>query len=200
MISQSFFNQDLSRRCFLKRSVQVAAGAAAVMTAPSLFAASGQEATQGLQRLPQKLHFNLHHIHTGEKLNRTLCLTELDDPVFQAEMNKLLRDWRTGEPCNTDEKLLHLMGNVSHVLDAKKPMQIVCGYRSPKTNQTLRRRSCAVAKKSFHMTGQAVDFWVPGSSVHTMRQAATSFKAGGVGAYPRSGFVHMDVRGHPAYW
>ncbi len=73
------------------------------------------------------------------------------------------------------------------------PFEVVSGYRSPATNAALRRKSRAVAKNSYHMRGMAIDVRLPGRGVTQLRLAALRQRAGGVGYYPGSGFIHLDV-------
>ena len=67
------------------------------------------------------------------------------------------------------------------------------GYRSPVTNDRLRRRNSAAAKGSFHVKGKAVDIRIPGYSTNAVRRVALDLKQGGVGYYPRSRYVHIDT-------
>jgi uncharacterized protein YcbK (DUF882 family) len=50
-----------------------------------------------------------------------------------------------------------------------------------------------VAKKSFHMSGMAIDVRLPDVDLARLHAAALSLGLGGVGYYPGSNFVHMDV-------
>ena len=77
-------------------------------------------------------------------------------------------------------------------MDANEPYMLLSGYRSPETNAMLRRRSSGVAKNSLHMKGQAADLRLGSRSVSQMARAASACRAGGVGRYSRSNFVHMD--------
>jgi uncharacterized protein YcbK (DUF882 family) len=74
-----------------------------------------------------------------------------------------------------------------------KPFHVISGYRSPKTNAMLAKNSSGVAKHSLHMDGLAVDIRLPGRDLSSLHRAALSMKAGGVGYYPVSDFVHVDV-------
>ncbi len=80
-----------------------------------------------------------------------------------------------------------------------KPVQLISGYRSLDTNDELRARSRGVAKHSYHTKGQAMDFHIEGISLSNIRKAALSMRAGGVGYYPRSNFVHIDT-GPVRHW
>jgi uncharacterized protein YcbK (DUF882 family) len=77
--------------------------------------------------------------------------------------------------------------------------QLISGYRSPATNAKLRNASSGVAKRSLHMRGKAVDIRLPGVELKHLRQAALSLRAGGVGYYPKSNFIHVDT-GRPRFW
>ena len=118
-----------------------------------------------------------------------------------AELNHALRDWRTGEVKHMDPKLLDLLVRVRDRLDVSphKHLKLISGYRCPKTNRALHARSRAVASKSQHMLGKATDIAIPGVALHRLRDAALSLRAGGVGYYPRDGFVHIDS-GQVRHW
>ncbi len=141
----------------------------------------------------------LHHAHTGE----TLKVVYHADGRYQADALKAaarhLRDWRQGKAHAIDPKLLDLIWGLRRKLETKGPVEILCGYRTPATNALLRRRSRGVALHSLHMEGMAIDLHVPGRSLRAVRAAAVSLKAGGVGYYPRSNFVHVDT-GAVRYW
>ena len=57
----------------------------------------------------------------------------------------------------------------------------------------LRRVGSGVAKNSLHMVGQAIDLRLPGHSTRGVRNIARGLRAGGVGYYPKSNFVHVDT-------
>jgi uncharacterized protein YcbK (DUF882 family) len=142
---------------------------------------------------PAKRELRLSHLHTGEKLN-TVYWAEgryLDEPL--AEIDWLLRDFRTGEVKPIDRKLLDLLSLVRGGLDSSGSFEVVSGYRSPATNRMLAKQGKGVARKSLHMEGMAVDVTLPGRSLDRLRRVATALKQGGVGYYPKSGFVHLDV-------
>ena len=70
-----------------------------------------------------------------------------------------------------DPQLLDLIWEVSYEVGAKEPIQVVCGYRSPETNAMLRHRSRGVAQYSQHTVGRAMDFFIPGVSLESQREA-----------------------------
>jgi uncharacterized protein YcbK (DUF882 family) len=110
-----------------------------------------------------------------------------------AEAQRVLRDWRSGEEHFMDPKLFDVLHGIAERLETKGPFQIISGYRSPKTNAMLHERSGGVASHSQHMLGKASDVRIEGVELANLHKAALSLKAGGVGFYPVSNFVHVDV-------
>lgn len=108
------------------------------------------------------------------------------------EIHHFMRDWRTDQVKAIDTRTIDIMAAAHSLLDVSEPYMLLSGYRSPKTNAMLRRRSSGVAKNSLHMRGQAADLRLASRSVNQMARAALSCRAGGVGRYSRSNFVHMD--------
>lgn len=177
----------LSRRCF---TLGVAAPAALGMMGMSARAARAAVRERSL---------HLDHMHTGETLKIVYQADGDYLPESLEAVSRHLRDWRTGETVPVDPELLDLIWNVRQRLETTRPVQVLCGYRSPETNEMLRRRQSGVAHNSLHLKGMAIDFRIPGHSLRALRNAARSLKGGGVGYYPRSGFVHMDT-GQIRYW
>ncbi|MBX5192435.1 DUF882 domain-containing protein [Rhizobium sp. NZLR3b] len=139
----------------------------------------------------------LFFTHTGERATITYKRDGKFDPKGLAQVNRFLRDWRRNEPTRMDPRLLDLVWEVYKKSGGKDYIHIVSAYRSPTTNNMLRNRSrsTGVAKKSQHMLGKAMDFYVPGVKLATLRASAMQMQVGGVGYYPTSGspFVHLDV-------
>ncbi|MBY5789476.1 DUF882 domain-containing protein [Rhizobium leguminosarum bv. viciae] len=139
----------------------------------------------------------LFFTHTGERATITYKRDGKFDPKGLAQINRFLRDWRRNEPTRMDPRLLDLVWEVYKRSGGKDYIHIVSAYRSPSTNNMLRNRSrsTGVAKKSQHMLGKAMDFYVPGVKLSTLRALAMQMQVGGVGYYPTSGspFVHLDV-------
>jgi len=111
----------------------------------------------------------------------------------------VLRDHRTGTQCAIDPRLLDLLHGLRNLLGTTRPFQVISGYRSPATNRVLASASSGVARDSLHTRGMAIDIRVPGIALDRLRDAAISLKGGGVGHYPRSDFVHLDV-GRVRFW
>ncbi|TCA20901.1 DUF882 domain-containing protein [Rhizobium leguminosarum bv. viciae] len=163
---------------------------------PALFALSalvGSASFASAEDRALKLFFT----HTGERATITYKRDGKFDPKGLAQINRFLRDWRRNEPTRMDPRLLDLVWEVYKRSGGKDYIHIVSAYRSPTTNNMLRNRSrsTGVAKKSQHMLGKAMDFYVPGVKLSTLRALAMQMQVGGVGYYPTSGspFVHLDV-------
>ena len=109
-----------------------------------------------------------------------------------AEINYFMRDWREDEVRQIDVRNIDLLAAAHHLLETEEPYNLLSGYRTARTNAYLRSRSRRVAKDSYHMKGQAADLRLSSRSVSQLARAALSIRAGGVGRYSRSNFVHMD--------
>ncbi|PYB73091.1 DUF882 domain-containing protein [Rhizobium wuzhouense] len=144
---------------------------------------------------------NIEFVHTGERASITFKRNGRYDPKGLKQLNYILRDWRRNEPTKMDPRLFDLVWEVYRRAGAKGYIKAVSGYRSPQTNAMLRSRSKGVAKESQHMRGTAMDFYIPGVALKTLRELGVKLQAGGVGYYPNSGspFVHMDVAGVRAW-
>lgn len=119
-------------------------------------------------------------------------------PSGLRKANRFLRDWRRKESTKMDPQLLDLVWEVYQKSGSKKPIQVISGYRSPKTNRLLRRRGRKVAKTSQHTRGKALDFYFPDVSVKKLRELGLKAHRGGVGYY-RGSFVHLDT-GRVRHW
>ncbi len=161
----------------------------------------GSESLQNAVAEGDTRTISLHHMHTGEDLTITYKRNGRYDDAALEKLNWELRDWRRSESIKMDPRLIDLVWEVHRDLGATKPIQIVCGYRSPQTNAMLRSRSSGVAQFSQHTLGKAMDFYIPGVALADLRAAGLRFARGGVGFYPTSGspFVHLDVGGI-RYW
>lgn len=176
----------LSLRSTLVACCSVAAVAAAIGCASAR--ADGETRT-----------ISLYHVHTKETLTVTYKRNGRYDDEALRQINNLLRDWREQEATKMDPEAIDLLWEVHHEVGAKEPISIICGYRSPDTNEMLRRRSSGVAKTSQHMAGKAIDFFIPGIPLEEIQAAGLRAQRGGVGIYPSSHFVHLDT-GSVRHW
>lgn len=176
----------ISRRQFLKiGAVMGLAGSVPIAAASTAF---NRELKLDGER---KLH--LIHTRTGETLNLTYWEKGEYLRESLADASRFLRDYRTDDIKPIQPALLDLLHGLHQRMDTSEPFHIVCGYRSPETNQSLRAHSHRVAKHSLHMEGRAVDLRLPGRSLRQVRDAAVAMASGGVGYYGSSDFVHVDV-------
>jgi uncharacterized protein YcbK (DUF882 family) len=141
----------------------------------------------------------LYNTHTGEKL-KTVYWAEgnyVNDSL--RDINYVLRDPRNNEVHDIDPRLLDLLFAIGEEIDATQPFHVISGYRSAKSNAFLRARSTGVAEHSLHLVGKAIDIRCPGRPLRTLQKAALVLKGGGVGYYPKSDFIHVDI-GRVRYW
>jgi uncharacterized protein YcbK (DUF882 family) len=135
----------------------------------------------------------LHNLHTGETFNEVYYEGGRYVPEALTEAMRVLRDWRNGQEHVMDPRLFDALHAISDRLETNKPFQIISGYRSPQTNAMLHARSSGVASNSQHTKGKASDVRIEGVDLRNLHKAALSIRAGGVGLYPVSNFVHVDV-------
>ncbi len=141
------------------------------------------------------------HKHTGEQILVTFKRNGRYEQDALNKLNWFLRDWRRDEPTRMDPHLFDVVWEVYRSVGAQSPIHVVSAFRSAGTNAMLRRRSRGVAQQSRHITGQAMDFYIPGASMTRVREAGLMLQRGGVGFYPGSAnqFVHMDT-GSVRHW
>ena len=177
----------LLRRRLLKQSL--AAGAAVIGLSPL---------AQALAATPvRRLAFS--NIHTGEKLDVAYWENGAYSPEALAAVKHVLRDYRTGDEHVIEPALLDLLTALSLRLESRPRFEVISGYRSPRTNAMLRAHSSQVNPNSLHMQGQAIDIRMAGLDSARVRDAAHSLAVGGVGYYPVSNFVHVDI-GPQKWW
>ncbi|TXL73061.1 DUF882 domain-containing protein [Vineibacter terrae] len=142
---------------------------------------------------------SFYNVHTGESLVVTYWR---DGQYVQSELDRLnafLADRRNGDQVQMDPALFDILWRVRRQLRSTATYRVLSAYRSPQTNAWLASVSSGVASDSLHMRGQAMDIMLPGRTAGQIRQAARALGLGGVGYYPRSGFVHLDT-GPVRYW
>ena len=170
-----------------RRGVLAAFAATAVVAAPTYANAFGFGRGAGDFR-----RIRMYSGRTGESIDTIYWIegNYIKDAV--KEINHFMRDWRQNEATRMDLRTIDIMAAAHNLMDASEPYMLLSGYRTAKTNAMLRSRSRNVAKKSLHMLGQAADLRLGSRSVGQMSRAAAACRAGGVGSYSRSNFVHMD--------
>ncbi|MFQ6551991.1 YcbK family protein [Aestuariibius insulae] len=170
-----------------RRGLLSAFAATAICAAPTYSKAAGFLRGGGDVR-----KLRMYSGRTGEHLNMVYWIDGKYVGDALAEVNHFMRDWRTNTGINIDTRTVDIMAAAHRLMDAREPYMLLSGYRSPQTNAMLRSRSSGVAKNSLHLKGQAADLRLDSRSVSQMAQAAAACRAGGVGRYTGSDFVHMD--------
>jgi uncharacterized protein YcbK (DUF882 family) len=181
------FNAD--RRGFLRRGLGM-----------------GMVAALGLSMLPGEAFANgaahavmagreisMFNAHTGEKFTGTYWQNGRYLPDAFSGIKGVMRDHRSGETFPIDPRLMDILYVIQNKLGNHEGFRVLSGYRSPKSNAMLRRSGEGVAKQSLHMTGQAIDVSLPGTKLSSLHKMALNVHSGGVGFYPKTGFVHIDT-------
>jgi uncharacterized protein YcbK (DUF882 family) len=184
-LSESNNHPAISRRRFLRGCVSISG---IVLASPLMALAAEEHRTLAFR-----------HTHTTERE----AVTYWRDGEYLADglqtLDNLLRDHRTGESIPMDRALLDMLYRLQQAVGICGEFEIISAYRSPKTNEMLRNKSGGVAKRSLHMQGRAIDVRLCGCDLKQLRDRAVALKAGGVGYYPKSNFIHVDT-GRFRYW
>lgn len=175
------------RRCYRRGFLGLAAAGAGLALGMLPGARLAQAAVPGARRL------RFYSLHTGEQLSTVFWQDGRLVPDALAAIDYHLRDFRTGDVRPIDPGLLDLLHRLSSLMDYQEPIHVISGYRSPKTNAMLAKRSNRVAKNSYHLRGRAIDIRLPERGLGELRRAAQGLACGGVGYYPKSDFVHVDT-------
>jgi uncharacterized protein YcbK (DUF882 family) len=142
----------------------------------------------------------LYETHTREHIDVVFREGSHYVPGAIARLDWFLRDHRNGNERDFDPRLFDLLYDLTAKLGRPgSEIDVICGYRSPWSNEYLRRHSSGVAEHSLHMQAMAIDIRIPGVKLADLRNAALELHRGGVGYYPGSQFVHVDV-GRPRWW
>ena len=151
------------------------------------------------EKISSQKELFFYNVYTHENLNAVYWKDGMYLPDELARINHIFRDSRSGKEREININLLDMLFELKEQLKSKEPYHVISGYRTPKSNAMLSKRNKGVAKNSLHMYGKAVDISMPGYSLSGIRKAAMKLRAGGVGYYPRSKFLHLDV-GEVRYW
>ncbi len=180
---------DWSRRRML---AGVGAGALALGLAPmgSALARTADQQVRGL---------SLVNLHTSESIAIDYFADGAYIPEALRALDRFMRDPIDGTRHRMSPGLYDLLNRIHGLMETPLPFHLISGYRSPKTNAMLRRRSRGVAKRSLHMRGLAADIRLPGRDLKYLWRAARALEGGGVGLYTRSNFIHVDT-GRPRSW
>jgi len=139
-------------------------------------------------------HLRLYHTHTEERIDVVYRIGDAYQLEAEKQLDQFLRDHRTGEVKHYDPRVFDILSDLTTAVGRPgAEIEIICGYRTPWSNEFLRSKSAGVAKNSLHMQAHAIDIRIPGVETLALRNAALALGRGGVGYYPRSGFVHVDT-------
>ena len=175
--------QGVDRRRFLKLSLLAALP----------FMSSGLHLPKAFAHEGQKRILSFYNTHTGEALSTLYWESGRYLKPSLSDINYILRDHRTDEVMSMDLSLLDLLHAIHLKVGTQEPFHIISGYRSARTNAFLCKQNRGVVNNSLHLCGKAVDIRLPGYELSSLRRVAVNLRAGGVGYYPRSDFVHVDV-------
>ena len=167
----------------------IAAASAMTIVLPGTLGANGERT------------ITLYNIHTKESLRVVYKRNGMFVPEALKKLNWFLRDWRRNEPTNMDPEVIDLVWQIHAELGSRVPIRVISGYRSPTTNNLLRKTRGGQAKRSQHLLGKAMDVSFPDIPVRRLRYSALLREQGGVGYYPTSAtpFVHIDT-GRVRHW
>jgi len=201
-MKEDIFNGAMSRREFLKKSSILVAGAS--MMPSEMFASWGDEFAWDKELEPlfestsiftqdSAKSLNFYNTHTGKKTD--LVYYENGQYIDEAmdEINIIMGDFRANEYITMNRKLIDTLYDIKKLTNSKRPINILSAYRTPATNRYLRRNTRGVAKDSYHIKGMAIDINVEDVSLSNLRNAASTLRKGGIGYYPRSNFLHIDI-------
>jgi uncharacterized protein YcbK (DUF882 family) len=172
------------------------AGAMLFLIAPSGAGAQsgGVSSRQSSSQGSQDHLLLLYNMHTGERIEIVYRRGDQYIPGALAKLDYFLRDHRTGDVRHFDPRLYDILSDLT--LSIGHPggeIDIVCGYRTSSTNESLRAHTTGVAKNSLHIQAEAIDLRMPGIDTLKLRKAVLALRRGGVGYYPHSDFIHIDV-------
>ncbi len=185
------------RRQFLRQGLGLGAGLAMISAVPS--AVAGAFSQDDIDSGPADRSVRILNAHTWEKLE-VVYFTRghyIDESLLK--INHLMRDHRADEKIPMDLALIDQLAEIQKRVSSSEYVHVLSGYRTAATNAALRKRSSNVAKFSLHMEGRAADIHIPGLRTRELQSIAKDLKAGGVGYYGRSGFVHIDT-GKIRHW
>jgi uncharacterized protein YcbK (DUF882 family) len=173
----------------------IAAAFLLLLVPAGAFSRSPEDSPKQSPSQPGKEHLlQLYNTHTGERIK--IVYRRGDQYVAEAlaKLDYFLRDHRTGDVRHFDPRLYDILSDLTaSVGQPGGEIDIVCGYRTSSTNETLRAHTTGVAKNSLHIQAEAIDLRMLGVDTLELRKAALALHRGGVGYYPHSDFIHVDV-------
>lgn len=182
---------NMSRRLFMKTGLIMSATAATGLIMPK--EASAAPARQLFTNINEPRLISFRNLHTGEIFTGPYKMGDAYIPDSLKKISYTLRDHRTGDAIDMDQDLFDYLHALKVSVNKDNDFVVLSGYRSPKTNEMLRRKTEGVARNSYHTKGRAVDIRMPGVDTRKLQLAAEKLRLGGVGHYISSGFIHLDT-------
>ena len=184
-------NSAISRRRLLFGTALISGGAS-LMT--PLVATAASWPTAGGNGNGNDKSLRLRHLHTGESLVVSVDQWPAQDAGIQRRLRHFLRDHYSSDEGAIDPRLVSQLRSLYNLLGTDTTIEVISGFRSAATNERLRKRGGGgVASRSLHLEGRAMDIRLTGVPLAQLRDAALELRAGGVGYYARSNFVHIDT-------
>jgi uncharacterized protein YcbK (DUF882 family) len=134
--------------------------------------------------------FTIESANNGETIEIHINLATGEvEPSGYVRLRHLMRCLRTGAETPIDPRLIDLLYRIA--LRTKQKIVLVSGFRAP---------MFSLATLSYHTRGMAADIRIPGMTPLMARDLAESMGVHGLGYYPVSGFIHVDVRDDKSRW
>jgi uncharacterized protein YcbK (DUF882 family) len=179
----------------IRRFLQLATSAIVLCAPVCAEAQSRDVASVSASSIENQDHrLQLFNTHTNERIDIIYRHGDQYIPGALAKLDYFLRDHNTNDVRHFDPRLYDILADLTASIGRPgAEIDIVCGYRTPSTNESLRAHTTGVAKNSLHIQAEAIDLRVPGFNTLKLRKAALALQRGGVGYYPHSDFIHVDV-------
>jgi uncharacterized protein YcbK (DUF882 family) len=151
---------------------------------------------QKVPRIPEPRHragyrdLTIYSVNLGERVRVFPFLPDGTlDPDALAEIEQVFRDKDSEATHAIDPRLVKLLYKLADHFDARQ-ITLISGFREPNGNKT----------EGAHGKGRAADIMIPGVKLPALAKIARRLGHVGVGYYPTSGFIHLDVRDGPSYF
>ncbi len=140
--------------------------------------------------MPGPRRLDLRHAHTGERFSGPY--RDAFGPIASAlaDLQVFLRDHHSGVSGPVSVATLDIVHEVLAAVGQERAT-VLSAFRTPETNKKLADRLYGVVEKSQHLHGRAIDVTLS-AKLAQAAEAARGLKAGGVGWYPNSYFLHLD--------
>jgi uncharacterized protein YcbK (DUF882 family) len=155
--------------------------------------------TGSFGNIPDVRTLKFYHTHTGLSYEATYYVNGGYNLEALQDLKAFLADWRNARQQDIDPGLLDILWQIQQETGNQGVFEVISAYRSPQTNEMLRKSTSGVAESSQHVSGKAIDVRLRGLDTQELRDTAWRLKLGGVGLYLESDFVHIDT-GRPRFW